>query len=77
MAALRHGIHTVIIPKDNEPDLAEIDPIVRRALNFIIAESVDTVLHAALNDKAEISSSILGPIPEKMTPKSPKTTIQQ
>ena len=34
MAALRHGIHTVIIPSENERDLQEIDPIVRNALNL-------------------------------------------
>ena len=48
MAALRAGIHTVIIPSDNEPDLAEIDPNVRAALNFITAQRVESVLEAAL-----------------------------
>ena len=48
MAALRAGIHTVIIPAENEPDLAEIDQTVRAALNFITASRVETVLDAAL-----------------------------
>ena len=48
MAALRAGIHTVIIPAENEPDLADIDPAVRAALNFITASRVETVLDAAL-----------------------------
>ncbi len=48
MAALRAGIHTVIIPAENEPDLNEIDQTVRAALNFITASRVDTVLDAAL-----------------------------
>ncbi len=48
MAALRAGIHTVIIPQDNEPDLAEIDPAVRQALHFIPASRIETVLDAAL-----------------------------
>lgn len=48
MAALRAGIHTVIIPADNEPDLAEIDPTVRAALNFITASRAEAVLDAAL-----------------------------
>ena len=48
MAALRAGIHTVIIPAENEPDLADIDPTVRAALNFITASRVETVLDAAL-----------------------------
>jgi ATP-dependent Lon protease len=48
MAALRHGIRTVIIPKDNERDLAEIDQTVRKALQFVLVERADQVLSAAL-----------------------------
>jgi len=48
MAALRNGIHTVIIPKDNEPDLEKIDQTVRKALRFIPVSHVDQVLANAL-----------------------------
>lgn len=48
MAALRYGVHHVIIPKENEKDLAEIDQTVRRALNFTVVEHADQVLEAAL-----------------------------
>ena len=48
MAAKRNGIKTVLIPKDNARDLAEIDPVVRDALRFVTAETVDTVLAEAL-----------------------------
>lgn len=48
MAALRNGIHTVMIPKENEKDLAEIDQTVRTALHFIPVEHVDQVLSHAL-----------------------------
>ena len=48
MAALRNGIKTVIIPKENEKDLAEIDQTVRKALHFIPVETVDAVFAAAL-----------------------------
>lgn len=60
MAALRHGIRTVIIPADNERDLEEIDQTVRRQLNFISAQTIDTVLDAALNKKDVYDSEILG-----------------
>ncbi|MCD7844265.1 MAG: endopeptidase La [Oscillospiraceae bacterium] len=53
MAALRAGIHTVIIPAENEPDLAEIDQTVRAALNFITASRVEAVLDAALCREAD------------------------
>ena len=77
MAALRHGISTVIIPKDNERDLNEIDPTVRKSLNFISAQTVDTVLDAALNRKAEIVPTILAEIPADMKQKSRKPGIRQ
>jgi len=77
MAALRHGIRTVIIPKDNERDLEEIDQTVRRQLNFISASTVDTVLDAALNRKAELNPTILSPIPEEVTQKPRQSGLQQ
>lgn len=49
MAALRAGADTVIIPKDNEDDLKEIDPNVREKLRFITASHIDDVLHIALD----------------------------
>ena len=48
MAALRNGIHTVLIPQDNEADLEEIDQTVRNALHFIPVSHVDQVLAHAL-----------------------------
>ncbi|MBQ1679014.1 MAG: endopeptidase La [Oscillospiraceae bacterium] len=48
MAALRHGVKTVIIPQDNLKDLEEIDQTVRKALNFVPARTADTVLETAL-----------------------------
>lgn len=77
MAALRHGIRTVIIPKDNERDLEEIDPVVRKSLNFITAQTVDTVLDAALNRKPEIVPTILKDIPGDMKVKSRKPGLRQ
>ena len=48
MAALRSGITTVLIPKDNVRDLEEIDQTVRAALRFVPVETVDQVFAAAL-----------------------------
>lgn len=77
MAALRHGIRTVIIPKDNERDLQDIDPIVRNALNFITAQTIDTVLDAALNRSTEVIPTILSDIPEDVKTRSRKVQIRQ
>ena len=53
MAALRAGVHTVIIPQANEKDLDEIDQSVRRALNFVVADHVDNILDIALLRSAD------------------------
>ena len=54
MAAKRSGIKTVIIPRENQKDLADIDPAVREALRFVTAETVDAVFaHALLLPKKE------------------------
>ncbi len=77
MAALRHGIRTVIIPEENERDLEEIDQTVRRQLNFISARTVDTVLEAALNRKTETTPAILGELPVEVRNKAPKPGLRQ
>jgi len=48
MAALRGDIRTVVIPKENERDLEEIDPTVRAALQFLVVDHIDSVVDAAL-----------------------------
>ena len=77
MAALRHGIRTVIIPADNERDLEEIDQTVRRQLNFITARTVDTVLDAALNKQTECAAGILPELPGELVKKPRKPQLRQ
>ncbi len=48
LAALRGGIKTVLIPKENEKDLAEIPDNVKRGLEIIPVAVVDEVLAQAL-----------------------------
>lgn len=48
MAAYRMGIKTVVIPKKNVPDLAEVDEAVKKAIRFIPADNLDTVFETAL-----------------------------
>lgn len=77
MAALRHGISTVIIPKDNERDLQEIDQTVRRQLNFIAASTVDTVLDAALNRTAQVDATMLSDLPAEVKAIRNKPALRQ
>jgi ATP-dependent Lon protease len=48
LAAVRAGIKTVIIPKDNEKDLADIPDSVKKALAILPTASVEEVLKNAL-----------------------------
>ena len=77
MAALRHGIRTVVIPRDNERDLEEIDQTVRRQLNFVSAQTVDTVLDVALNRKTEVTPTILGDLPMDVKSQNNKPGLRQ
>jgi ATP-dependent Lon protease len=53
LAALRGGITTVIIPDENEKDLAEIPENVKLGLKIIPVKHVDEVLEIALVDRLE------------------------
>jgi len=48
LAALRGGLKTVLIPKDNEKDLADIPDNVKKGLEIIPVATVDEVLKKAL-----------------------------
>ena len=78
MAALRHGIRTVIIPADNERDLDDIDPTVRRSLNFVTVTEIDAVLETALNPICvESMNPVLTNLPGEVQKKSRKTGLRQ
>ncbi len=44
LAAKRNGITTVIVPKDNRKDMAEIHPRVKRGLKIIYVDTIDSAL---------------------------------
>jgi ATP-dependent Lon protease len=53
LAALRAGINTVFIPKENEKDLAEIPDNVKRHLKIVPVADVDEVIAQALATRPE------------------------
>ena len=69
MAALRAGVRTVIIPADNEADLAKIDQTVRAKLHFVPTDHVDKVLDVALmrreSENKSATVSALPPLPQE------------
>jgi len=80
MAALRSGIGTVLIPKDNIRDLEEIDQTVRGALHFIPVSTVDEVFAAALSlergsAREEIAERVT--VFQTMSKEQPETVLRQ
>ena len=55
MAAYKHGINTVIIPKENTPDLQDVDSVVREKVSFVPVESFKDVISLAFNDTIKVS----------------------
>jgi ATP-dependent Lon protease len=55
LAAHRLGLRTVILPKDNEKDLADIPPEIQAEMSIHFVESMDEVLRIALEHPLPIS----------------------
>lgn len=72
MAAYKSGAKTVIIPKDNEADLDEVDKVVKEKITFITAEKIDTVLENALALKSPVRNTAKKTI--KRTSKTQRAT---
>ena len=64
LAAHRAGCKTVIMPRDNERDLAEVPEFVRKDLRFVLAEHMDEVLREALTKplRALRPSAVVSPV---------------
>jgi ATP-dependent Lon protease len=50
LAAARFGLSAVILPKHNEADLDDVPETVREKIEFILVDTVDEVLAAALSE---------------------------
>ena len=57
MAAFKAGIKNVIIPKDNERDLEDIDPEIRSGLDFFPVKAVDEVIALATLPRQQMPAS--------------------
>ena len=47
LAAQRAGMTTVVLPKENEPDLEDLPREVRKSMTFVAVDTIDEVLEAA------------------------------
>ena len=49
LAAQRAGLGRVVLPRENEPDLEELPPETRDALDFVLVDSIGEVFDAAFS----------------------------
>ena len=61
MAAYVAGIKNVIIPKENEPDLDEVDEKIKNSLKFIPVDHVDQVFEHAIVGWDQFKSAAIRP----------------
>ncbi len=54
LAAQRAGVRRVILPKENEPDLADLPTEARKEIEFVLADHVDEVLTAAFDGASPV-----------------------
>jgi ATP-dependent Lon protease len=47
LAAQRYGLKRIVVPRDNEPDLAELPPEARKEVEFVLADSIEDVFAVA------------------------------
>lgn len=69
LAAARLGLDTVILPHRNEPDLDDVPESIRDKMTFILADTVDDVIQAALSPLTSENGNHVG--------KSNETTAKQ
>ena len=64
LAAQRAGLKRVIMPRENEPDLAELPPETKRELEFVLVDSIEEVFDAAFGGNGVARSKPV-PLSEK------------
>ena len=65
LAAQRAGLKRVILPRENEPDLEELPPETREALEFVLVDSVEEVFEAAFDGRTAATGRRRVPAPER------------
>jgi len=58
LAAHRHGLKKVILPRANEVDLDDVPQEVRDELTFVLVEHLDEGLETAMTPKAEFEELV-------------------
>ena len=77
MAAYKHGIKLVLIPKLNEPDLSELDPAVKEKVDFIAVEDFSEVVKLAVINPVKVSEKAWNDINLPVEPKASPAGVRQ
>jgi ATP-dependent Lon protease len=77
IAAVRGGIKTVLIPKENERDLKEIPTKIKRSLEIIFVETMDDVIRHAvvLPDPQVLDDPVEYPVEDIYQVETPRTVV--
>ena len=65
LAAQRAGLKTVILPQENEADLVELPEETREEMTFVLADTIDEVLDAALDGARPPRRAAAQPAPSR------------
>ncbi len=77
LAAHRSGIHTVILPKQNEQDVDDVPDEIRKTMKFIFVNTVDEVIKAALEPAKKTAKPKKKPEKNKKNTKAKKNVKQK
>jgi ATP-dependent Lon protease len=58
LAAHRHGLETILLPKANEADLDDVPQEIRDDLSFVLVEHLDEILEKALTPEVEFEAVV-------------------
>ncbi len=72
LAANRSGIHTVILPKQNEQDVDDVPDEIRKVMKFIYVDTVDEVIECALEPAKKVNKKNNKKNEKKKTTKAKK-----
>ena len=74
LAAQRAGLKRVIMPRENEPDLAELPAETKRELEFVLVDSIEEVFEAAFDGHGSGRSKPM-PVTERAVAQSPSVNV--
>ena len=51
LAAKRYGVHKIVLPRENDPDVEELPKEAKDGVDFVLVDTVEQVLDVALDGR--------------------------